>query len=103
MGGHLNRYGDIGVSTDLLPGGFMCIPHTWKTKAKPKTMLGIWFLHLVSSVVLLPWKTPLFVVLGAFFFSLSRFLFVPVWLLISDGNGKNEMMASSECSRCPQT
>lgn len=28
---------------------------------------------------------------------------MPFWLLISDGNGSNEMMAPSERSRCPQT
>lgn len=27
-----------------------CIPHTWKTKAKPRTTHGIWFFCLVSSV-----------------------------------------------------
>lgn len=41
---------------------------------------------------------PLFIVLGAFFFLLSHFLFVPFQLLISDGNGRSEVMALSERS-----
>lgn len=50
VGGHLNSCGDRGVSTDLLPDAFTCIPHTWKTKANPRTTLGVWFFFLVSSV-----------------------------------------------------
>lgn len=65
-GGHLEPCGDVGVHTDLLPGGFVCIP------------------------CLLSWVH--------FFFLLSRFLFVPFQSLISDGNGRSEVMALSECS-----
>lgn len=50
-----------------------------------------------------PWKTvALLCCPGCIFFSPSHALFVLFQLLISNGNGRNEMMAPSEHYHCPQ-
>lgn len=54
--------------------------------------------------VLPSWKTVAIVCSPeSVFFSLSHFIFVPFRLLLSDGNVRNQVMAPSEHSRCPQT
>lgn len=59
---------------------------------------------LVFPPVLPPWKTVAIVCTpGSISFSLSHFIFMLFGLLISDRNVRNEMMAPSEHSGCPQT